>query len=118
MPRRVGARKVRKVGLLPLGIFNEDAFVILLFVLVALGVFTDGGSFGENPLVWGFAMFAGLIFASVSALLGAGLGVLLPVLFIGVLLYLNVLGKLVGDGVMAWIVCAFAIMMLAGAGYA
>jgi hypothetical protein len=39
------------------------------------------------------------------------------VLLVGVLLYLKGLGALLGEGPIAWVMCAFVIMLLAGAGY-
>ena len=102
----------------PLSDWNEDTTVFLFFVIVALIAFTGGVSPGENPLVWGSALFLGVVFAVNGVFLGAGLGLLLPVLLLGILLYFQVLGKLVGDGMIAWIMCAFVIMLLAGAGLA
>ncbi|MEM0475555.1 MAG: hypothetical protein QW343_02050 [Candidatus Norongarragalinales archaeon] len=103
---------------LPLSGLNEDSAVIFFFVLVALMAFTGMVEVSENPLVWGFAVLFGVVFAIKAALLGAGLGVLLPLFLLVVLLYFQGLGKLVGDGVLAWIFCAFVIMVLAGAGLA
>ena len=100
-----------------LGVFDEDSTVILLFVLVALTAWTGGAGYAENPLVWGFALFIGAVFALISAVIGSGLGILLPLVFVGVLFYLKGLGSVLGGGTVAWIICAFVIMILAGAGY-
>lgn len=102
----------------PLSGWSEDAAVTFFFVFVALSVFTGmAGSYSNSPFVWGFALFFGVVGAAISALTGAGLGILLPVLLIGMILYFQVLGKVLGDGVVAWIMCAFVIMMLAAGGY-
>ncbi len=106
------------MGWLPLSGWSEDTTVIFFFVLVALLVWTGNGTYGDNPLVWGFAMFLGVVMAAMSALTSAGLGILLPVLIIAMLFYFQGLGKLLGDGAVAWILCAFVIMVLASVGMA
>ncbi|MFH0973183.1 MAG: hypothetical protein V1817_00100 [Candidatus Micrarchaeota archaeon] len=107
------------MGWLPLSGWSEDTTVIFFFVLVSLFVFTGTSSgYSDSPLVWGFAMFIGVVFALKAVLLGAGLGILLPLLLVFMLFYFQGLGKLLGDGAVAWILCAFIIMVLASAGMA
>lgn len=100
-----------------LGVFNEDSTVILLFVIVSLVAWTGGSGVADNPLVWGFALFLGAVFGVISVVVGSGLGILLPLVLVGVLFYLKGLGNILGEGSVAWILCAFVIMILAGAGY-
>jgi hypothetical protein len=95
--------------------WSEDTAVIFFFVLVSLMVFTGfTNSYGESPLVWGFALFMGII----SVLIGAGLGILLPLFLIFVLFYFQGVTRLLGGGIVAWVFCAFVIMLLASAGFA
>jgi hypothetical protein len=51
-------------------------------------------------------------------LIGAGLGILLPLFLIFVLFYFQGVTRLLGGGIVAWVFCAFVIMLLASAGFA
>ncbi len=103
----------------PLSGWTEDTTVIFFFVLVTVCVFTgSSSSYADNPLVWGFATFLGVVFGSIGALASSGLGLLVPIAFIVMLFYFQTLTHFLGEGPVAWILCAFVIMLLASGGYA
>ena len=83
--------------------------IIFVFMLSAFG----GFGYGDNPLVWGSAMFIGVIFGVINAAAASGAAIVLVPLTLIVLFkgYLPALGNFVGEGMLAFFIIAFFIVL-------
>ena len=90
----------------------DMAFLMLIFVFMFA---TFGGmGYSENPFVWGSAMFIGVIGAVMGLAAGSGAAVILVPLALIVLFKgcLPALGNFVGEGLLAFFVIAFFIVLV------
>ncbi|VVB67061.1 Uncharacterised protein [Candidatus Norongarragalina meridionalis] len=83
--------------------------IIFVFMLSAFG----GFGYGDNPLVWGSAVFIGVIFGAINAAAASGAAIILVPLVLVVMFkgYMPSLGSFVGEGLLAFFVIAFFIML-------
>ena len=87
------------------------AFLLIIFVLM-LSAFGGFGS-GDNPLVWGSAMFIGVIFGVINAAAASGAAIVLVPLALVLMFkgYMPSLGNFAGEGLLAFFIIAFFIVL-------
>jgi len=94
-----------------------DPITTIGFFLLFLLIMSSYG--GTNPadtiFVQAAAVFLELPFAILGSLM-SNFPLLLPIAFLGAMLYFKVAGDFLGEGILAWIIVAWFIIALAGWG--
>ena len=92
--------------------FNTETLVVLVLVIFAFVSITGGASANpDNLLVWGPAWFIKIPFELLQAI-SAGFPILIPFAIIGLLVYFNVLLKLLGEPIVVLSIVLFLFLYL------
>jgi len=97
----------------PPGSDTADMALLLIIFVLMLSAF-GGFGYGDNPLVWGSAMFIGVIFGVINAAAASGAAIILVPLALVLMLkgYMPSLGDFVGEGMLAFFIIAFFIVLV------